>query len=245
VVGSFVADELARAGISKFLLVDPDIVEWRNLTRTVYGYAAVGMPKVDALKIHLMTIFPDISALTLCIELRELRPQLRDLLASVDLVVSALDDPEATGIVDRYCYALSKPALFVGIYRGASGGEVIAVDPAHTPCFGCATGGMRESLKDVLNTDTVHRERDYGTNKLVSQVALGSDIHFVCNSAVKIALSMLSFDDANATIKCFMGEKLKDGVHYLMLAMEPNYYISRRPVHKPGRAHCPLRPCAP
>ncbi|SRR6266702_2715734 len=120
-VGSFVADELARAGISKFLLIDPDIVEWRNLTRTIYGYAAVGQPKVDALKTHLMSIFPDVSASTLCIEVQRLRPQLRDLLGSVDLVVSALDDPEASGIVDRYCYALSKPALFVGIYNLSRG----------------------------------------------------------------------------------------------------------------------------
>ncbi len=84
---------------------------------------------------------------------------------------------------------------------------------------------MRDSLKGVLDTAPVHRERDYGTNRLVAQVALGSDIHFVCNSAVKIALSMLSSGDANATIERFMGDKLQEGVHYLMLAMEPGYYI--------------------
>lgn len=231
-VGSFVADELARAGVGHFLLIDPDHVEWRNLTRTVYGHADVGAPKVEALARHLRGIFPDLAVQGCASEVQALRPRLRELLGGVDLVVSALDDPTATGIVDRYCYALLKPAVFVGLYRGAGGGEVIAVDPVHTPCMGCATGGVRETLGDVVTGAPVQRERDYGTNKLKPQVALGSDIHFVCNAAVKIALSMLCGGDENGEdggegggIGRFMRGKLREGVHYLMLAMEPDYYL--------------------
>ena len=48
-VGSFVADELARSGIRNFLLIDPDIVEWPNLTRAAFGYQDIGKAKVVAL----------------------------------------------------------------------------------------------------------------------------------------------------------------------------------------------------
>ncbi|MGF6635235.1 HesA/MoeB/ThiF family protein [Paraburkholderia sp. MM6662-R1] len=224
-VGSFIADELARAGVGKFLLIDGDVVEWRNLTRTVYRHADVGMSKVAALGRHLAAIFPDIEVDAYAEEVNALRPALKDLLSNVDLVVSALDDPSATGIIDRYCYALSKPALFVGIYQKAHGGEVIAVVPGVTPCLGCATGGVRESLNDVTESRKILRQQDYATNKLEPQVALGSDIHFVCNSAVKVALSMLCAKDQEFAIHRFINDKLRDGVHYLMLSTEPDFYI--------------------
>lgn len=224
-VGSFIADELARAGVRKFLLIDGDVVEWKNITRTTYGHADVGCSKVTALGRHLMSIFPDIEVTTYADEIKNLRPRFKELLENVDLVISALDDPSATGVIDRYCYALSVPCVFVGIYRKAYGGEVIAVEPGVTPCMGCATGGVRDSLADVTDGTKVHQQRDYDTNRLEPQVALGSDIHFVCNGAVKIALSMLCADQPELPIHRFMNDKLKDGVHYLMLSTEPDFYI--------------------
>jgi tRNA A37 threonylcarbamoyladenosine dehydratase len=82
-VGSFIADELARAGVSKFILIDPDVVEWPNLTRAVYGFSDIGNYKVDALSKQLKSIFPDISVLSHSRELQDLSGNLVELLNSV------------------------------------------------------------------------------------------------------------------------------------------------------------------
>jgi hypothetical protein len=222
-VGSYIADKLARCGIKQFTLIDPDVVEWPNLSRTVFGHNDIGSFKVNALSQHLKNIFPDINSTTFECEVQTISDQLPTIFKAFDLVVAAVDDPRGNGLLDRLCYSLGVPVVFVGIYKGAKGGEVIAVNPSSTPCFGCATGGTREVLSDLVNIKDIQRDRDYGTNKLMAEVALGSDIHFVCNAAVKICLSMLS--DSNNLLYSFANDQIKVGVHYLMLGMEPSYYI--------------------
>jgi hypothetical protein len=222
-VGSFMSDELARCGVAHFTLIDPDVVEWPNLTRTVYGHADIGTSKVQALTRHLQHIFPDIQCTTHACEVQALGDRMSEVFKDFDLVVAAVDDPRGNGLLDRLCYSLGIPVVFVGIYKGAKGGEVIAVSPPATPCFGCATGGTREALSDIVNTREIQRDRDYGTNKLVAEIALGSDIHFVCNAAVKICLSMMA--EPGEALHGFMHKQIEQGVHYLMLGMEPSYYI--------------------
>lgn len=224
-VGSFIADELCRSGVSRFILIDPDTVEWVNLTRTVFGYRDVGAFKVQALARHLHEIFPDVRIDAHPAELQGLREEMPQIFVGVDLVIAAVDDPKANGMLDRFCYELGLRTLFVGIYKGARGGEVVAVDPSCTPCYGCATGGVRESVADVIDRKEVVRERDYGTNKLVAEVALGSDIHFVCTAGVKMALSLLCRDNDALPLKAFMQSQLDEGVHYAMFGMQPDYYL--------------------
>jgi hypothetical protein len=222
-VGSFMCDELARCGITQFTLIDPDVVEWANLTRTIYGHADTGAKKVDALARHLTSIFPDIRIQTHACEIQSLGNQLEPIFQNFDLVIASVDDPRGNGLLDRLCYSLEIPSVFVGLYKGAKGGEVIAVKPTSTPCFGCATGGTRDALADLVNVREIQRDRDYGTNKLMAEVALGSDIHFVCNAAVKICMSMLS--QPGDALHSFIHSQLAQGIHYLMLGMEPSYYI--------------------
>jgi hypothetical protein len=53
-LGSLVAEQLARLGVTEFVLVDPDIVEESNLSRLVGAYDHhVGRPKVTAIREHL------------------------------------------------------------------------------------------------------------------------------------------------------------------------------------------------
>jgi len=222
-VGSFIGDELARSGVMNFTLVDPDTVEWPNITRTVYGSGDIGIEKVEALARHLKSIFPDIRCSNYACELQDFGDQLIETFERFDLVIAAVDDPKANGLLDRLCYALAIPTVFVGIYKGAKGGEVIAVSPPLTPCFGCATGGTRTALSDLVNYQDIQRNRDYGTNKLIAEIALGSDIHFVCNAAIKICLSIVA--EKGEALHNFIYSQIEQGIHYLMLGTEPSYYI--------------------
>lgn len=223
-VGSFVASELVRSGVRKLILVDPDIVEWANITRTVYGHADVGRPKVEALSSHLLQIFPDLEIETKQCTLQDLGEDLRKLLSDTDIVVGAVDDPKGTGRLNRYTFASNKPSVFVGLYRGAKGGEVILSIPDRTPCFHCSTGGVRQASEE-LSSEPVARERDYGSNRLVAEVALGSDIHFVCAAAVKLVLSTLALQHNPGPLADFVQKALDEGNNYAIFGMTSDYFL--------------------
>lgn len=227
-VGSFVADELCRVGVSRFTLADGDRVESANLSRTVYRHDDLGSPKTDALARHLTGIYPDVSVQSHPCRLQDLGADLRPALSGVDLVIGAVDDPRASGLVDRWCCALGIPALHVGLYRGAKGGEIVAVHPRWTPCLACATGGVREALRDVSDLGGVVRPRDYGTGRLRGEIALGCDIHFVSAAAVKIGLALLSLEDDESRLAGFVRGRLESREHYVMFGMEPDYFIFPR-----------------
>ena len=59
-VGSTVAENLARCGVTKFTLWDFDMVEPHNLANQMFRQKDVGKAKVDALKDILMEINPEI-----------------------------------------------------------------------------------------------------------------------------------------------------------------------------------------
>ena len=59
-VGSTIAENLARAGVTKFTLWDFDTVEPKNIANQMFIQADVGLPKVEALTRILCDINPDV-----------------------------------------------------------------------------------------------------------------------------------------------------------------------------------------
>lgn len=59
-VGSVVAENLVRFGITKITLYDFDIVESKNIANQLFDAEDIGRPKVEALTDHLARINPDI-----------------------------------------------------------------------------------------------------------------------------------------------------------------------------------------
>ncbi len=224
-VGSFIAAELVRTGLRQITLADPDTVDWPNLTRTVYGHGDIGRPKVEALAEHLKSIFPDIDIRSHRSPVQDLLKKFEGTFAGIDLLIAATDDPAANGALDRYCYWHGVPIVFVGLYKGAKGGEVIVTIPGRTPCFHCSTGGVRKVAGDAGLPKVARAQRNYETNRLVGEVALGADIHFVCCAATKIAVSILCSEDQTTPISTFAEKQLQEDANYLMLGMEPDYYL--------------------
>jgi len=229
-VGSFMASELVRTGIRHMTLIDHDIVEWPNLTRTVYTASDVGSLKVEALDMHLRTIFPDLNIKTYGIGIQtvgafntwSLSEEFVNEFKSADLIIAAADQPKASGLINRYSYMYGKTVVYPGLYKGAKGGEVVTVVPGKTPCYHCSTGNVR---REISESQGVARVLNYGTNRLEGEIALGSDIHFVCSAANKIVLSLLSQDHPDLPLAKFMGKIIDTGSTYLTLGMEPDYYL--------------------
>jgi molybdopterin/thiamine biosynthesis adenylyltransferase len=222
-VGSYVAEQLVRGGVGRLALLDPERVEAENLSRTVYTAEDVGRPKTEALGGRLLRIDP---AVTLTLEPRPvegLEPaELDALVRGADVVLALTDDPAAQRALDRFAYARGRPALFVGLYAGARGGEVVLTVPERTACYLCAT----RSRHDVERAGgKVERDVDYGTGRLPGEIALAADIHHVASAAVKLALSLLLPADSAAGLRTFAEDVLASGMPYLTLSTVPDYWF--------------------
>lgn len=222
-VGSYAAEQLARSGVGGFTLVDPETVEPTNLSRSVYGLGDIGQPKTLALARRLWNINP---ALRLELHSRDLLDgetgQLQAMVERADIVIGATDGLAAQRALNRFAYAGGKPALFIGLYAGAQGGEVILSMPEETPCYQCATSTRHEMEQE---TSRVSRDLDYGTGRLTAEIALGADIQHVTSAAIKMALCLLTPPEARAGLKDFLAPAIENQMTYLTLSTVPNYWF--------------------
>ncbi len=97
-----VLDLLARAGFTRFVLIDPDTVEDTNLNRLPFDQSSVGLPKVIAWERHLRGINPacKVAAYQRGVTRRD-GPWLRDALWGVKLVFLGTTDVEANIVAGR------------------------------------------------------------------------------------------------------------------------------------------------
>jgi proteasome lid subunit RPN8/RPN11 len=222
-VGSYLAAGLARAGVGALALVDPEPVEAANLSRTVYDVEDVGRPKVDALARHLLAASPALRLDRRASPVEALAPaDLDALVRGADVVVAATDDPAAQRLLNRFAYARGRPALFVGLYAGAHGGEVVVSVPERTPCYLCATRARHDAERAA---GRVAREVDYGSGRLAGEVALAADIQHVASAALKLALSLLLPRGAGGALEAFAAGAIEDGMPYLTMSTVPRYWF--------------------
>ena len=221
-VGSQAAEGLVRAGVGRVTLIDPETVEPANLSRTVYRANDIGRSKTEALTDRLLAINPGLVVEGIADNLLALGGERLDaLVGRADLVLAATDDPAAQRALNRFAYGRGKPALFVGLYAGAQGGEVVISVPAQTACYLCATF-VRHAVE--ADTTAVQPHTDYGTGRLPGEIALGADIQHVVSVGTKLAASLLTRGEAGS-LGQFLEPMLADGTSYLTLGMAPNYWF--------------------
>lgn len=222
-VGSYLAEALTRSGVGSFTLVDPEGVEPENLGRSAYRGADVGRPKVTALAELIRSINPNASVDGCPVALETLDgDELLALTAAADVVIAATDDTSAQERLGHFAYWAGRPAVFPALYRGAAGGEVIAVFD-DLPCWTCNTGGVRSATAQA--GDSPHRATDYGTGRLVAEPGLLVDIHHVTSAAAKIALGLMHDPALDVSAARFVAGMRESGRTFVAFANEPDYWI--------------------
>lgn len=220
-VGSDLAEGLVRSGVGGLTLIDPDSVDAHNLGRARFDVADVGALKVTALAERLRRIAPRVSVTSLGVSATVMpRRELAAHIAAADVVVAATDDPAAQSLADHLARNAGRPAVLVGLYARAAGGEVI-VTREGLPCWQCATAGTRE-----MATDEVARRTDYGTGRLVAEPGLVADVQFVTAAAARIVLGLL--DDPSAgddSAGALIEGALANGQSYVVFSMRPDYWV--------------------
>lgn len=201
-VGSVMAEALVRSGIRQLTLVDPDRVDVANLSRTVYTSADLGRPKVEALADRLAAVSPDVEVTALAEPIGGDGGRL-DALALVDLAVLATDDPLAELVVNAALYPAGVAMVCAKLFARADAGEVLLVEPdLATPCLRCLTAG-RPAGGD--------RSVDYGSGRLVAELALGPDIAGLAQRAAKMALALLARRGPGGPLAEWIAPLLREG----------------------------------
>lgn len=140
--GSATAEQLARMGVGRLLLIDDDVVSDTNLTRIhEVTRSDVGKPKVEALARRLRSIGTGTEVVPLRGRVTELSVARR--LRSCDLVFGCTDDELGRAVLVRLAYRYLAPVIDCAVKIGATDGaitEVIArvtiMLPGH-PCLLC------------------------------------------------------------------------------------------------------------
>lgn len=117
-LGSNAAVALARAGVGRLILADPDRVELSNLNRQHYFQNDVGKVKVEALAGHLRAVNPDID---LVLHELELTPgNAPEIFGEADLLIEAFDRAESKRwLIETWCRAFPDRPIVCG--SGLSG----------------------------------------------------------------------------------------------------------------------------
>lgn len=110
-VGGHVAEVLARSGVGKIALVDPDRVNLSNLNRQIVAlHSTVGRLKVDVMAERIRDINPDCEVQTHALfYLPETADEID--LAQFDYVVDCIDTVKAKMEIIRRCHRLQVPVI--------------------------------------------------------------------------------------------------------------------------------------
>lgn len=181
-VGTRLLEQLVRAGTGEVWLIDADEIESPNLSRTWYTTAHLRRSKALASADLIGAINPACVVHVVESLINDVE-ELGEICAGVDLVIGATDDPAGQSHLCHHAYATGTRFLACALYKSASAGEIVLVDPViGTPCWHCSIGGLPDQRGD----------KDYGTGQLVGEVALGPSISLVTDMASLLAIGLLA-----------------------------------------------------
>jgi adenylyltransferase/sulfurtransferase len=144
-LGNEVVKNLALLGLGTTVLVDCDLVETSNLSRSVLFRAGDGgQPKAEVAARRARELNPDVTVVPLFGDVTT--DVGLGLFAEVDLVIGCLDNREARLWVNRQCWKVGTPWIDAGIQEIQ--GVVKVFVPPDSACYECA---MTERDYQLLN----------------------------------------------------------------------------------------------
>lgn len=113
-LGGAMAEELARLGVGKLILIDGDVVEESNLNRQLFATEeTLGIKKVEAAKKRLETVNSTIKLNTINDWFDE--DNAASFFEGADLVCDALDSISRRISLEKACHRLGLPLVYAGI----------------------------------------------------------------------------------------------------------------------------------
>ena len=131
-------ENLTRCGVQHWKLVDLDTVDDVNIARQGHAPADIGLPKVEAVANKIRAINP--SAIVECfpIDFTTLDDdEVRRSFGETGLFIFATDSFAAQSRGNEVALILNTSAIWIGLYAGGLGGEIVFWHPKLDCCFRC------------------------------------------------------------------------------------------------------------
>ena len=155
---STLVKSLVRMGVGRVTCIDPDVVEFRNVTSQGYSFADAQQrrPKVEALRDECLAINPDVQFQALQEDFVQLPDaQLKVLLSDASLLVMTTDHHPAQARGALAGLVCDVPVLFGSLYRQGHCGEIIFQYPGKTnACYRCITRSRYDYVAQNRTTGT-------------------------------------------------------------------------------------------
>lgn len=147
-IGSFVAIELARAGVAEIHLVDSDILEPGNSVRWPLGQVCWGLPKPMALRAHIQQNFPRTKVSGESRKIGSSYPDVAgkgrnefrndlEIVRKSDLVIDTTASVEVASAISRLCKDAGVDYLMAYATMGAVGGLILEQPATGPACYFC------------------------------------------------------------------------------------------------------------
>jgi adenylyltransferase/sulfurtransferase len=135
-LGSWSSNLLARGGVGRLRLVDPDCVDWTNLARqTMYteADARASRPKAQAAAAALSAVNSDVRIEPIID--RATPENIESLAAGADVIIDGSDDWRTRFLINDVAVKQARPWLWAGVVE--CGGQTMTVLPGETACLQC------------------------------------------------------------------------------------------------------------
>lgn len=152
-------EQLARAGLGEFVLIDPDTVSETNLaTQQVYR-KDIGRPKVDCIAERIRDINPEAYVITLPKKLEDLAyDQIEKLItgSGKTILCGLTDSFFAQARVNEIALNFGIPSLCAQVYKEGRGAEITFTYPGVTPaCHRCILSSRYRHFLEEHNENDV------------------------------------------------------------------------------------------
>lgn len=197
-LGSHVALHLAKAGVSKFDLFDPDVLELENVTRHIGNLQQIGHSKTRIVGAAILGVNPsaqvtatrgsvpfdsvNAGAIT---EFRTVYAQPGTLM----VVTTAIDSVERS--INRLAVEAKAPVVFGSVIGAGEVGRIFRVIPGKTPCYECILAAQEhhpEKFPRFGDHDAAGVPAPYRQGGIP---ALGMDVEIIANFTARMALQTL------------------------------------------------------
>jgi len=204
-VGGLAALELARSGVGRFLLIDPDLLAIENLCRHPCGLADVGRRKVEAIAERIHQINPRAVVEVQATAIERLDPALVQRFAAANpphhadaarpltLMLACADSRRADRHAARLGATLDLPFLAIGLWERAFAGEIFYSHPGEPmPCYGCAFDGLGNAISHRAEAKRRFYSNERELAALDFQPGIAIYIAYVVQVGLKLAIDLLN-----------------------------------------------------
>ena len=191
--GAHVAIELAKCGVGRFDLIDPDRLTVGNVVRHPGGISQVGRLKVKVIRDLILEKNPDarVSIHPIAVTAESLET-IRPLIAEADVVICGTDSRPSKLLINRLCIEENVIAVYGGAFRRAYGGQVLRVRPKTSLCYECFVAAKPEESTDIEISSVAAADAiAYSDRPVAIEPGLSLDVLPIANMLTKLALMEL------------------------------------------------------